>query len=460
MVPSTVQYGLLATLSIVIALATDLTKCCAQNVAPLRVSTFDVDVTPPIGYRMAYDPVRRLDEIGLRARGVVIIGSEQPIVLCSVDWIGIANQAHDIFREEIALAANTSSSNVALHTIHQHDAPVCDFGAEDILRQRGVSDLGPYDGSFARDCLKRICKAVSSSICNSQEITHVGFGASEVIDVASNRRIVDESTGKVKITRYTATKDADVRALPVGTIDPELSCISFWSREQCLAALTYYACHPQSYYRMGIPSPDFPGLARFAIGQEFPDTLFVHFNGAGGNIGAGKYNDGSKGNRMVLANRTSDAMRQAFNASTKIEVQADSVRWLTEKVRLPVSEHLDESKLLASIDDENTSAARPDQLAWLYRSKNEHETEIQCLSIGNIRILHMPGELFVEYQLAAKAMRPDLFIAMAAYGDYGPGYIGTEIAYAQGGYETEARSSNVAPAVEQVLMNSIRNLLK
>jgi hypothetical protein len=32
----------------------------------------------------------------------------------------------------------------------------------------------------------------------------------------------------------------------------------------------------------------------------------------------------------------------------------------------------------------------------------------------------MPGELFVEYQLAAKAMRPDLFVTMAAYGDYGP----------------------------------------
>ena len=48
----------------------------------------------------------------------------------------------------------------------------------------------------------------------------------------------------------------------------------------------------------------------------------------------------------------------------------------------------------------------------------------------NARILFAPGELFVEYQLAAKAMRPDLFVTMAAYGDYGPLYIGTEVSYA------------------------------
>ena len=70
----------------------------------------------------------------------------------------------------------------------------------------------------------------------------------------------------------------------------------------------------------------------------------------------------------------------------------------------------------------------------------------------------MPGELFVEYQIAAQQMRPGDFIAMAAYGDYGPGYIGTEVAYTQGGYETGI-VSRVAPTVEKVLMEAIRELL-
>jgi len=73
--------------------------------------------------------------------------------------------------------------------------------------------------------------------------------------------------------------------------------------------------------------------------------------------------------------------------------------------------------------------------------------------------LHMPGELFVEYQLAARRMRTDLFVAMAAYGDYAPWYIGTEIAYSQGGYETGPGVSLVASSVEQILVNALQQLL-
>lgn len=70
----------------------------------------------------------------------------------------------------------------------------------------------------------------------------------------------------------------------------------------------------------------------------------------------------------------------------------------------------------------------------------------------------MPGELFVEYQLAAKAERPDLFVAMAAYGDYGPGYICTDAAYREGGYEASS-ASGVTGEAETVLLGVIQNLL-
>ncbi len=69
------------------------------------------------------------------------------------------------------------------------------------------------------------------------------------------------------------------------------------------------------------------------------------------------------------------------------------------------------------------------RVAWLRRCRAGHKVEVACLTLGRARILHMPGELFVEYQLAAKAQRPDLFVAMAAYGDYAPWYIGTAVAY-------------------------------
>ena len=72
----------------------------------------------------------------------------------------------------------------------------------------------------------------------------------------------------------------------------------------------------------------------------------------------------------------------------------------------------------------------------------------------------MPGELFVEYQLAAQKMRPDLHVLMAAYSEYAPGYIGTKIAYSQGGYEASDRASRVTEDVEAVLMDAMQKLLK
>ena len=191
--------------------------------------------------------------------------------------------------------------------------------------------------------------------------------------------------------------------------------------------------------------------------------MHVHFNGAGGNIGAGKWNDGSKQNRQVLADRVADGMRRAWEATKKQPISSEGVAWAVEPVSLPVSEHLDEKSLAKTIADKETSPgdrfSAAQDLVWLRRCRSGDTIDIACLSLADARVLFMPGELFVEYQLSAQAERPDLFVAMAAYGEYAPGYIGTEVAYDQGGYETSPRASQVAPSVEEVLMKAIRKLL-
>src|SRR5438067_2668359 len=113
----------------------------------IRLSTFDIDATPPIGSMMAYDPVTNRWDLGLRARGIVLLGAGQPIVLCAVDWIGIANEGHDAFCASLARAAGTSPARVAVHALHQHDAPDCDFSAERILKDEGL-DPRQFEGGF------------------------------------------------------------------------------------------------------------------------------------------------------------------------------------------------------------------------------------------------------------------------------------------------------------------------
>jgi len=387
------------------------------------------------------------------------MGAGEPIVLCAFDWIGLANEGHEVFREELAKGAGTTKERVAVHALHQHDATDCDFTAEKLLKEVNAADLGQFNGDFPRQVLARVAAAVKVAGQNPQSVTHVGFGEAEVQEVASNRRVMG-TDGKVKAVRYTVAKDAALRAEPIGTIDPAVSLISFWNGDKPVAVLSYYACHPQSYYRTGIPNPDFPGIARFVRGQAVPEALHVHFNGAGGNIGAGKFNDGAKENRVALAMRLADGMTRAWQGTVKRPISASDVEWKSVPVSLPVARYLDEAKLRADVKLGTPAAvAAASRLAFVVRNKSGHKIDLGCLSLGDVRVLHMPGELFVEYQLAAKKMRPDLHVAMAAYGEYGTAYIGTEIAYSQGGYETEPRSSNVAPEVEGVLMEGMKELL-
>jgi hypothetical protein len=432
----------------------------ARAGGPLKVGTFAVDASPPIGSPLAYDPTKEVVH-PLSCRGLVLIGDGEPVVLCAVDWIGIGNDGQAEFRSALAKAAGTTAARVGVHTLHQHDAPHCDFSADRLLAAQGINQ-GVFDSEFARLVIARAATSVREAAAKARPVTHVGLGEAEVEKVASNRRILGPD-GKVMYVRYTACADPKIRDMPVGTIDPMLKMISLWDGDAPIAALTYYATHPQSYYRTGQANPDFPGIARDQRQKE-TGVPHIHFDGAGGNIGAGKWNDGAHENRQVLTNRVAEGMARAWKATTKTPIAASDLGWESVPVALPPAPHLDETKLLATLENKAATvkdrAKAANDLAWLRRCKAGDKIDVACLRLGKARVLHLPGELFVEYQLAAQAMRPDLFVAMAAYGDYGPGYIGTEIAYPQGGYETLPSSSLVAPSVERVLTDVIRRLLR
>jgi hypothetical protein len=431
---------------------------CAQDVS---VAAFHADVTPPPGSPLVFGVITPAREIvdPLSARGIVLLGAGKPLVLVAVDWVGIGNQGHAQWRRALAEAAGTTPDRVTVHTLHQHDTPAYDPDAERLLERHGLAGR-IYNVEFAARAIERTAQAAAAAMKQPQPVTHIAFGKARVEQVASNRRISGPD-GRVKHVRYSSCLDTKVRAEPEGVIDPLLRSIAFWNADRPVAVLTYYATHPQSYYGEGGVSADFVGMARAAREKAVPAAMHIHFNGAGGNVAAGKYNDGSPAMRPVLASRIEEGMRAAWQSSKKHPLRARDIGWRTSRVILPPAERLRDraaiEKALADFHaDMRTRLRAARELAWLDRG---HQAELSCLRLGRARVLHMPGELFVEYQLAAAKMRPEALVAMAAYADYAPGYIGTRISYRQGGYET-GTPSRTAPEVEDVLMHAMRKLLK
>ena len=382
---------------------------------------------------------------------MLLPAGQQPIVLCAVDWLGIGNASRDSWLAALAKAAGTVPGRVALHTVHQHDAPGDDLSAHALL----PTGVALCDNDFARAASLRVAEAVKKA--QAVTVSGITAGAAAVESVASNRRILGPD-GKVAFGRMTACRNSPLCAEPEGVIDPLLRSVSFWSGAKRAATLSYYATHPMSHYGKGVISSDFVGMAR----DRQTDTFQVHFTGAAGNIGAGKYNDGAPAMRAVLADRIASGMTRAKAAEKSIPME--SVRWISEPVKLPLREGkgFSEPEMMAAIADPaagRKTARQQRPLSGLLpprESRPGHRFDDTPNRAGFP--LHMPGELFVEYQLAAAKERAGELVATAAYGDYGPMYIGTKRAYDEGGYETTA-VSRVAPTVEDVLLTAVRKLL-
>lgn len=439
------------------------TWCCETDLRaekPLTLATFDVDASPPLQSPVAFALAKEITD-PLSARGIVLRGSGPPIVICAVDFLGIGNSGYDQWRERLAEAAGTTADRVALHALHQHDGPRCDFAVAEVLAGYGMSGER-FDVEFCRQLMDRVATEVAR-VCQEEQqpITHVGLGQAKVEKIASNRRVLGQD-GEVSIVRYSRTTDPKAIAAPEGVIDPWLKSVTFWNEDTPVAILTYYATHPQSYYGDGEVTSEFVGLARDAR-QESLQVPHIHFTGASGNVAAGKYNDGSREMRPVLTQRLAAAMKTAWQDSQRQKLSAKDMDWKVVPVKLPPAEYLKRDRILAVLQDGNADSraklSAATDLVWLDRCNSERPIELSCLRLGNAYLLHLPGELFVEYQLAAQAMRPDAFVATAAYGEYSPGYIGTAISYSQGGYEVQEGVSRVSADAEQILIDGIQQLV-
>jgi hypothetical protein len=425
-----------------------------------HLATFQAEVTPAPGSPLCGGWITPVQEVAdpLYALGLVLIGPDDPLVLCAVDWCEICNGDHVLWRETLAKAARTTPERVAVQCVHQHNAPLTDLQAQQRIRDHGITpDLMDADGF--RQALARTAAAVQDSLRQPIPVTHVGSGQARVEQIASNRRVMGPD-GNVKAVRWSRCPEPELRAEPEGLIDPFLKSISFWNESRKVAVLHYYAVHPMSYYGDGRVTGDFVGLARARRTQEDEGAVHITFTGAAGDVTAGKYNDGTPDNRARLMERLHSAMVESERHTERSRLER--LDWRIQPVLLPPHPQLnleEEERLLADTGQptlrRKTAALK---ISFLRRQAAQLPIPLTCLHLNdNLCLLHLPGEPFVAYQLYAQEQRPDAFVAVAGYGDLGPGYLPLEQSFAEGGYEVTAAFA--APESEYRLKQAIQQLV-
>jgi len=444
----------LLSLAAILGLAAPLPA--AESGPQFRLATFRCDVTPPVdGHPLIWvTPVKTVEE-PLLAKGVVLDDGAGRYVLCAVDWCGLCNSTHRLFRTKIADAAGTDAARVAVQTVHQHTAPYTDGDAQKLLDRE--TDPPRYaDFRFLEAVTDRLAEAVRESLGRLQPFDRVGAGRAKVERVASIRRI-PIGDGKIR-GRMSSAKDPELWALPEGDIDPLLRTVTFARGDRPLVRLHYYATHPQTFYGDPRASSDMPGFARERL-EKKENVFQIYFTGCSGDVAMGKYNDGSPRACDELTERLYRGMEAAV-ADTRF-APVESLAWRAVPLALPARSDpghtVDECR--AKMADPKQSAIARIRAATqvAYAQRDREPLDLSSLHVGRVFLLNLPGECMVEFQHFAVKTRPREFVAVAAYGDLGAGYVCTEQSFAEGGYEPSA--SHVAPKSESALKEAIRTLL-
>jgi hypothetical protein len=407
----------------------------------LRVATFRCDVTPPPGEPLIWTTPLVKTEDPLWAKGIVLDDGRRRLVLCAMDWCGLGSSALRQFQE----AMSDRQTSTVVHSVHQHAAPYVDGDAYGLLRALPDPPLC-FSERGMREIAGRLSAAVKEALTRLTPVDAIGTGQAKVERAASARRVWDE--GKLVVRYSTGGRDPRQAELPEGPIDPWLKTITFASGGRPLARLHYYATHPQTFCCDGRASADFVGHARERLEQE-EGVFQVYFTGCGGDVTVGKYNDGSDQARRKLAERLYAGMRASAAATMFRSVQG--LAWRTVPVRLPARTPQKE------IEPGADPAVRYRTAISIAFARRKAPLELTGIELGGVRILHLPGEPMLEFQTFAQRSLPDQFVAVAGYGDVSSGYLCTDRAFEEGGYEPSA--SNVAPGGEKVLKGAIAEAL-
>lgn len=409
---------------------------CGEPSGPeLRMALFEADVTPQAeGHPLLANRVSRSIVDPLFAKGFVLQGAGEPIVLASIDWCEIRNESYEQWRSALAKAAGTTNERVLVTCIHQHDAPYTDRGAQQLFDEHDISgDL--CDVEFEDRMIERVANAVAEGLAGARSITHLGLGQAKIDKLGSNRRYVGED-GTASWGRGSTTRDPAIRAKPLGTIDPWVKTLSFWDGDDPVAAMNCYATHPMSHYGDGDISADFVGMARASLQKDTPDTLQIYVSGCSGDVTVGAHNDGSHENRPILADRLYQGMAAAWKATEKFPLDAVDFRLAQMRLAPRESPGYTLEEFQSTVADsskpfrERMTAALG--LSWRERYDAGHAIDVPCVDFGKAQLVLMPAESFVQYQLWAQELRPESFVMVMGYSECAPGYIPTATDAADG----------------------------
>lgn len=395
----------------------------------------------------------------LYAKAIVLENDDTCIALVVCDLIALFKEDIEVMRERASLLTRIPKENIFVSCTHTHYAPST------------VPALGtPRDEEYMETAMERIADSVKLAQTRLRP-AEAGIASVDVPGETFNRRWIMKD-GTVRMNPGYQNPDA-VR--PVGPTDPQLLVLALRDGERRpIGLLANYSLHyVGGPYAESISADYFGYFDRALQRLAGEECVAIMANGFCGDI---NNCDFSRPRPEMphpyfqaerVANVLAGAAYGAWQGLRGFQYEADpalaaATETITFRRRQPSRQELEQARALVAgsrppSDDSSHFAD------WIYAQEAllvdkeplERPTPVMALRVGDLGIVGLPGEIFVEYGLQVKEQSPfpqTMTVELAH--DY-IGYCPTDKALEEGSYETRlARSAKAAKGTEGTMVSA------
>jgi len=452
--------------------------------AHLKAGAAQVDITPPMGTQLAGDIGRRRPAETLVdplfAKALVLDDGHRRLCVLSLDVLAIGRDWADAIRDGAGERFGIPREAVMVHAVQNHAAPSIGhhfFNYEWDCITPELAWLKGGDDAYHPLAVEGALEAIGRAVENMQPV-RVGIARGLEGRVAFNRRFVLRDG-----TAVCHPRPADMpKVLHVeGPIDPEVGVVSFVTESlRPVAVLLHHTCHPVHGYPERCVTAGWPGAwsrgVRELCGEQ---CVALVINGCCGNIHHSNHLHPSE-------NLTAEQMGAVLTESTRpllrrLDLQESfalgcASRTLCIPLREVGREDLQAARRLLERHPTPLWKEGLEGIAvewdWVYalmrldldrlrREKPTFEYEVQAFRIGELAVLALMGEPFVEGQLRIKMLSPARQTLVAHMSHGYVGYVPTREALQRGGYETwTSNGSKLVPEALDLIVDASVELLR
>ncbi|MBN1290516.1 MAG: neutral/alkaline non-lysosomal ceramidase N-terminal domain-containing protein [Candidatus Latescibacteria bacterium] len=396
----------------------------AAEKANLSAGVAKVNITPqtPIpmsGYGSRKDPFQGVHD-DIFARSAVFSDGTKKAVLLSVDVIGFSHSYWEKTTKRIENETGIPQQNILLAAVHNHAGPVT---------RVYVRTDSPDVLSYCNELEDKLVTIVSEANGNLRPV-RIGAGAGEC-KMNINRR-AQNAQGEITLGRN-----------PYGPCDHTAGVVRIDAADgKPIALLINWPCHgtvtgPQNYLISG----DWPGATSRYVEQQFHNSAVALVTaGASGDINPiyGPHIDFVERKSYSFAVDAIGSIlgQEVIRVSNEINASGNCAISSSQKV-ISLPRKKDKTNLLQPEEDINKGV----------------DIRLSVLKIGNIVLAGVSGELFNEIGKQVKEASPYKNTFVVTHCNGSSGYIVTDKAYEEGGYE--ASSTRIESGAEKAIVENL-----